>query len=289
MEGCIEREPALQAALPAEAYDRWLTEDGETATLFCRTAAGYLVRFPELADFGIEAGGSMVSCTPVPGVPEAVVTALYYNQIKPLLQNLAGGLVLHGSAVACEGRALAFLGGSGRGKSTLAAGFARAGYPFLTDDGVVLEEAGPGHLVIPNQPFVRLRPDSEAAVLDSCLIERGDTLKNRVGSGPDLPFQHDPLPLGALYFIGEGQVGDIVIDPMAQAAVLSALMRHSFILDVENRGRLRTQFDRLARLAETVDCFALDYPRRYTQLPQVIAALLAHGTHSGGRLGQANG
>ena len=47
-------------------------------------------------------------------------------------------LPLHGSAVAIDGKAYAFIGESGAGKSTLAAAFMNKGYELMTDDIVAI-------------------------------------------------------------------------------------------------------------------------------------------------------
>lgn len=55
-----------------------------------------------------------------------------------LLRHLRGEIGLHGSAVARGGRAVAFVGGSGMGKSTLAAALTKRGAQLLSDDAVAL-------------------------------------------------------------------------------------------------------------------------------------------------------
>lgn len=58
----------------------------------------------------------------------------------------ASRFVLHGGALACDGRALLVLGGTGSGKSTLAAAGLDAGLAVLADDQVVLDASAPsGH------------------------------------------------------------------------------------------------------------------------------------------------
>ena len=49
-----------------------------------------------------------------------------------------GYLVLHGSAVLVNGRAVVFSGDSGAGKSTLAASMVHHGYQLITDDVVAI-------------------------------------------------------------------------------------------------------------------------------------------------------
>jgi hypothetical protein len=61
-------------------------------------------------------------------------------------------LVLHGSAMLVQGRAVIFSGPSGAGKSTLANAFLQKGYPFITDDLVVIKREKTGQYCILKGP-----------------------------------------------------------------------------------------------------------------------------------------
>lgn len=284
----IEQPAREQAELPQTPYDCWRTYGGDVATEFYRTGGGYLVRICGLVDFVIDLAAERVICTPVPGVPAEQVADLYFNQALPLLMGVSGDLVIHASGVAVRGQALGFIGPTGRGKSTLAASFARMGHPFLTDDGLILDCAGQGYEVRPRRPILRLRPDSEAMIAQGPAAgmamagEMADAddlpFKTRVAARADIPFHETAVPLAALYVLVEpADVAAPVFERLAAPAALSALMQHSFILDVEDKARLRGLFGRLALLAEAVPCFALDYPRRYDALPSVLDAIIEHG------------
>ena len=70
-------------------------------------------------------------------------------------------LVLHGSAVLINDKAIIFSGQSGAGKSTIAAAFARKGYSVLTDDMVALKYSPHGQLeLIPGWPRLKLWQDA---------------------------------------------------------------------------------------------------------------------------------
>lgn len=268
-----------QAPLHAPAYQRWLTGDGEVFATFHRREHGFLVRFIDRADFLIAADCASVTCAPVAGIPEDAAHFLYANQIRPLLLGHAGALVLHGSAVTARGEALAFVGQTGRGKSTLAAAFARQGHAFLTDDGVQVEPVQTGWLARPNLPDLRLRQDSMAALLDSgAPTGPPDDEKRRVAASPQLPFQPAALPLRAVYLLGPGDSPRVAITPLARSSAFTALLEHTFLLDTEDRRRMRGHWERLGRFAETIACFTLDYPRRYADMPAVMKAVLDHAT-----------
>ena len=90
------------------------------------------------------------------------VTSIFFS----VLLRQRGSVVLHASAVARDGEAVAFVGRAGQGKSTMAEFCRSRGYDVLTDDvlSVRLEE---GEVwAYPSYPFIRLREKTSAIVDD---------------------------------------------------------------------------------------------------------------------------
>jgi hypothetical protein len=274
----VELPARMQEPLPDADFQQWHTPDGEIVARFYRTAEGYLLRFPGRADFSLRLADRQVSCVPAPKTSGNILSALYFNQVLPLLRSLDGRLVVHASAASCASGALAFIGPSGRGKSTLAAGFARAGHPFLSDDGIWLERDGTNYMVAPHRPGLRLWPDSEVAILDFSDQDMSADYweKSYRPSGPDLPFEDRARRLAALYVLGEDCEASIAIERLPPARAMIELVKHAFILDAEDRGRHQAHFETIGSLAEQVPSYTLDFPRRYNELPRVIEAVLAH-------------
>lgn len=270
-----------QRPLVERPFHEWVFPDGTLWTQFYRRDAGYLLRFPDLADFEVSADAFAVSCHPAPDVPEATSRHLYLNQVLPLVLSKQGKLVFHASAVEVAGGAIAFAGESGRGKSTLAASFAIGGWRFLTDDGLLLEEDAPGYRVMPSHPSIRLWKDSEDA-----LIAPGAemapplhyTSKSRFLAGERLAFCERPLPLRRVYFLGGGAPG-IEIRRLEPAEAVLEWVKHSFLLDIEEKPLLAGHFDRVAKLANRPIHYRLDYPRRFECLTQIRQAIVDHGQH----------
>ena len=237
------------------------------------------MRFPDVADFRISLERQVVRCWPAPGISDRDIADKYFNQIVPLVMVCNGELVLHASAVTIGETAIAFLGPSRRGKSTLAAAFAQAGHPFLTDDGLILDHDGANYMVRPRAPILRLCSDSEAAILQGpgpAPNEEGN-IKRPVQAGGEFAHSEQPAPLGSLYLLTEPQrVDGPQIAPLSQPEALAELLRHSFILDVEDRDRVRSLFNRLVDVVGSVECFGLDYPRRFPRLPSVLSAIMTH-------------
>ncbi|GAA4716684.1 hypothetical protein H9L13_06420 [Sphingomonas lutea] len=268
-----------QGPLPQSPYHQWIVESGVVTLSFYRTDGGYLLRFPHRADFIVNLESSDVTCFPCDGASENVIDGLYYNQVLPLLGSHHGKLVLHGSAVAVSEAAVAFVGSSGQGKSTLAAAFARAGNPFLTDDGVWIERSGPTFIANPNRPALRLWRDSQLALLhDAQGSSAEQEEKQLLSTGPALPFQVHPLPLRAIYLLGSDETSSVAIKPLAALPAIPLLISHAFILDFDDERRHREHFHALTQLADAVNCYRIDYPRSYSGLPEVIAAVTDHAT-----------
>jgi hypothetical protein len=266
-----------QEAIDGAPFHEWTFPDGSLAARFYRLGGGYLLRFPGLADFEISAALD-VACVPAPRVARTTCEHVYLNQVLPLVLARRGKLVFHASAVDVDAAALAFVGASGRGKSTLAAAFAAAGARVLADDGLVLEAAGGGYRALPGHPSLRLWDDSRAALLPPDARSAPPlphTDKARFLAGTGLAFGADARPLARAYFLGEGGAAQTVIAPMRGSEAAVEWVRHSFLLDLEERSVLAAQFDRVAGLADHVRCYRLDYPRRYEELRRVREAIVA--------------
>jgi len=265
--------------LRESSFHKWIFPDGTLWTQFFHQGAGYLLRFPDLADFEVSADGFSVQGFPAPGVPSPTVEHLYLNQVMPLALSRQGKLVLHGSAVDIGGQGVAFLGESGRGKSTLAASFATEGTHFLTDDGLLLNWADSRCMIVPSHPSIRLWEDSQDALIseDAAMAPVVSfTSKSRFLAGPGIAFCNEAQPLRRLFFLGEGDALFPTIEPLRPAEALIELVKHSFLLDIEARDMLARHFNDLSRLAALPVYFRLDYPRSYETLPAVRQAIVRH-------------
>lgn len=267
-----------------EPTHQWVLPDGTIWLRFAHAGDAYWLRFPGLADFLVSADGFRVTRYPVPGIDDHTLEHLFLNQVLPLAQSLQGDLVFHASAVSLNGAAIAFLGRSGRGKSTLAASFASAGQAFLTDDGLQLETRARGYWVHPSHPSIRLWNDSREALVHTGAVLSPPvqyTDKSRVLSDDQLTACREPMPLRRMYFLGEGEATDVRIEPMSPREALIGLVNHSFMLDTSTAQVMARHFDALSQMAALPIFFTLDYPRRYDLLEQVRGAVQQHSAQEG--------
>jgi hypothetical protein len=152
---------------------------------------------------------------------------------------------------------VALAGPPGAGKSTTAAAFALRGFPVLSDDIVVLTERNGRFLVQPGYPRVNLWPDSAGVLAGSPDAlpriappwdKRFLDLDERGG------FAADPLPLDAIYVLGERDaVAEVpVLETLSGCEALMHLVGNTYVnylLDDAARGR---DFEVLSRLVAQV-------------------------------------
>jgi hypothetical protein len=120
--------------------------DGETV----------LLRVPRLARFLIK-GGRDICVELEAGATARDASGFVLGTSFGILLHQRGALVLHGAAVAKDGRAVAICGRSGAGKSTLAAALCREGFDFVTDDiCVVSPDAERRPVVLPDGRQLKL-------------------------------------------------------------------------------------------------------------------------------------
>lgn len=271
--------PREQGPVRGKSFHEWVSPDGSAWTRFYRAEAGYLLRFPELADFEVALDGHGVRCWPAPGATEGTLQHLYLNQVLPLALSQQGNLVFHASAIELDGAAIAFMGISGRGKSTLAASFATNGFAFLTDDGLIVENVGADDRVLPSHPSIRLWSDSCQALIGQGAQTAAPaqfSSKARFLAGKDIAFCAQSRPLCRVYFLGPGMARSTTIEPVNPANALIELVRHSFLLDIEERDVLASHFEALSRMVRRPVHYRLDYPRNFDDLAEVRRVIVEH-------------
>lgn len=269
-------EPACtQELLQAVPFQVWPSAGEDTGTSFFREPNGYRLRFPGIADFMLDSASGSVKCVPVG--PDVAWQAVYEQQVVPLLMAHKGQHVYHGGAVAVGDGAIAFIARSGQGKSTLVTALATRGFPFFSDDCLLVEEmAGGGVQVLPHVPSIRLWSDSLARLAPptSELSHCPGSPKPRLNADDCLPFASAPLPLKRVYVLGEDREG-VALVPLSPADAVLGWASNGFILDIKDRERLAGNLRWAARMVASIPARRLEYPRRYERLDEVLDAVLA--------------
>ena len=185
---------------------------------------------------------------------------------------LNGFLPFHASAVAQNGRVFAFTGPGGAGKSTLAAGLGRIGFPLFCDDTLLVDLSVTDRaLAMPGHKRLKLREDALALT--------GAVPVQPVGAGTGKHYAHPlaaevglPLPFDTLVFLAEGP--ELAWEPITGAARFAMLEddHHSQEIFAESVRPTRAElFAMRARLAGQLRMARLTRPRS----PEGFAASLA--------------
>lgn len=186
-------------------------------------------------------------------------TAAYLlGPIMGTVLRMRGVMCLHGSAVAIGDQAVALIGVSGAGKSTTAAAFARLGYPVLSDDVLALTDLTNHFLVRPAYPRVRLWPESVAGLFGSAdMLPRMTPNWDKhylALNASDYHFQSEPLPLAAVYFLGQRTVGGgpSIVEAVRPTEALMALISDSYAASYIYETVRAKEFEVLSRLVQGV-------------------------------------
>jgi hypothetical protein len=145
--------------------------------------------------------------------PDFDIRALRLGIVGPLLGVILtqrGRFVLHASTVAVDGKAVAFFGPSGRGKSTLTAALTRAGHPLIADDMTVIETTNDTPIVQPGFPRLKLWPDSAEALehdVDALPLLHPERTKRSLQLSS--AFHAQPLPLARCYLLEDGDAESV--------------------------------------------------------------------------------
>jgi len=199
---------------------------------------------------------------------------------------LRGITCLHASAIALGDCAIALAGSPGAGKSTLAAAFARNGFPVLSDDVVALADVGRQFLAQPGYPRVNLWPDSVHSVFgpDDTLPRITPTWDKRyLGLGQNgCSFAAEPLPLRAVYILGtrEATLALPVIEEVAGSEAFMALVANTYVNYLLDRDMRRQEFDLLGRVAASVPIKRVRSTANASGLARLQEAIIADATRS---------
>lgn len=274
-----ERQP-----MATDWFHHWTLSDGGDAWLSLGKSEGdYLLRFPDLGDFLVSVDGNSIRCFPEPDIPLDTIRHLLIDQVIPLLLSQLGRHVLHAGAVVLAEGAVAFLGKTGLGKSTLTASFCDRGFRLLTDDCLAIRKQGAQLIAIPSYRGVRLWPEIISAVFQTepmlAPVAHYTEKKRVIPTNGHLEFCADPAPLRRIYVLAPpdelGGTREIRISPLTKRGALMELVKQTYRLDINDRTKLRKEFLWLTEAAALPLFYSLAFPRDVALLPAVQEAILA--------------
>lgn len=233
------------------------------------------------AEFDVSRDGTQIRVLASGDVPEADVASLLEGAILGGAMRLLGKLCLHASVLVAGGSAVALMGESRAGKSSLACALMGHGSRLLSDDFATIEFHEDGVFVQPGRIRLRLWPDSAARLASaSALLERlypsVPVLEKLILSDPDA-ISREPARLAAIYVLASRESGLEAprIDAMAPGERLARLAENLYGQIAPEAEARRAELSALARLTATVPIHQLTLPDDLMRLPEVAGQLQA--------------
>lgn len=182
--------------------------------------------------------------------------------------SLKNRVAIHANAIFLGDRTIAFAGFSGQGKSTLSAYLASRGAGFVTDDVLVINDAG---LVIPGNPRIKLYAHTGKSLgfaggrqTEYKTFYEPQAIGSKLLSKPAVP--------GIIYLLAE-ESPDIYSEKLSPGRAVFELLPHSYYAHqlITRNSQL---FDAYLQLVSKFSIRKLYYPRRFELLPEVYEFLL---------------
>ncbi len=193
----------------------------------------------------------------------------FTSVITGICLNLQGQVAINANAVSIEELAVAFVGYSGMGKSTLSAYCASRGAGFITDDVLMVDVQG---LAIPGNPRIKLYPYTGV----SLGLDAKEKTNYKIFYQPgQLGAKHhqQPVRLGIIYLLEKSPDQRIYSEKLSSSQAVFDLLIHGYDANefiTNNPGLL----DAYTRLVTQTSVRKLFYPRDFTMLPKVYEFLL---------------
>jgi hypothetical protein len=249
---------ASSERIPAgKALARLSLGDGRGYVLV-QTDDGYTFRFHKTCEFWIAPDLRSVRVHLFADVQPAMAAALFVGNVMACILAITGEDVLHASAVEVGDSALAFVGASGMGKSTLAALFCASGARLITDDLLRLQPNANGFRCFPGTAQIRLRQSALGLAECAPAVVQQTTLDQ-----PALTLD-EPRSLGHLRAIvipcPSRGCQRLRLHPLTRSMALIRLMRYARVQGLREKEHLQRRFRTFANIVRGVPVFEAEVP-----------------------------
>lgn len=206
------------------------------------------------AEFFIRSHGTEVWVS-APQIRDEVVDEHLVGPVFASILRVRGIVCLHASAVAVDGNGVAFVGGEGAGKSTLAVLLAMRGHCVITDDLAAIVDSGTSLLIQPGAGYLRARP----GVVESVAADRSELEPRQNGLYLDLPLGSGryglaaaPTRLEAVYCLEWSDRATVVarIEEISASDALVSLLANTWASRLLNSTERAAELDVLSRLVD---------------------------------------
>jgi hypothetical protein len=275
---------AINELWPATGTERLLEEtfDDPTParTIDRHPDAGYRLFARHFGVALISPDSSRIACAPPPAATAWRWQRFLLGRILPWAALIAGREVLHASAVRIGDGAIAFVGPSGAGKTTLAARLLLRGAGLLTDDVLAVDRGDGAVRAHPGAAIVAVRDPEREALGPTDFGRLGTLVEHSDKSYVWVDREAEALPLRAVYFLepATGRRDNPAIETLP-AVDPRLLLASTFVVSVRSPERLRRLLDVCADLAATARAYRVAVDRSAGP-ERLAAAVHAHALAS---------
>lgn len=208
----------------------------------------FLLRVDGVAKYYAENGDSIL-IEPLIDASDERIRMLLLNSVFPRLLLQRGCLVLHGAAVVLNGRAIAILGHTASGKSSLAFTLYRRGYEILSDEVCALRVLDGKAFVLPETPWLKVWKDSlsKAGPESDAFKPVRQGLEKYAVPVYDR-FRKEAVELAGIVLLENHNLDGLDFEPIRGGNKLKNLAAHASFLDLE-QNRVQS-FQRLITAAK---------------------------------------
>ena len=221
-----------------EGLGAWIEEDGKTATMV------------------------MAESVTAAEIEYSTVTCLA-SHIAATCICLQGQIAIHANVIAINNLAVAFVGDSGKGKSTLTAYCAISGVGFVTDDVLVVDKQG-----FARQGSSRIKLFSTTA--SNLGLNTSQETAYKIHYQPEslgATLQTSPVPLKCIYLLEES-AEEIYTELLPPGVAMMELIKNSYHTGVIMQDNLQL-FDEYINLIQKIAVKKIFYPRNLDRLSDV--------------------
>lgn len=249
----------------------------------------------ESLTFYISRDGSRVVCEKPDAIPVSDAESFIVGPILGCVLRLRQRICLHASVMEFEGKAFAFVGNKGAGKSTTAAALLHAGARLVSDDVAVLNAKDINDTDVQSgYPGVRLLPSTLLALglsennydrvvsgsnkryvpLEKAGLVSNNNTKNCKNS--EWQFQPASCPLSVIYALNPRQADlkQTEITTLTNQEALMALAPHGYGRRILNSAKRAEEFKYIAQLSQRIAVKSISCPDKLPLLTQIADNIL---------------
>jgi hypothetical protein len=271
--------PELALASPADgsahlpdlrdaAVNVWRDTEGTVCAYGWTREADHWLHVQNVASFRFRRGGDTVTAFAPPPVARELLLDTYRRAVLPLALQATGREVLHASAALTPNGVVAFCAVSETGKSTIAYGFSKRGYPLWADDAVAFTVSGHEVTAHPLPFRVRLRPTAAAYYGAGSPASEDAVCASR-----------SPVPLAVVCVLqrwqeaGEQGAPAVEITRLPPMRAFAAVLAHGYCFDLADAGRKRDMLEAYLQLVNHIPILQVRFRPGLARLPALLDAI----------------